>query len=141
MNGKQMNKPVSALLHDFLVNLVSTKHHALLEMLTDDAVIEFPYHLPTMAPAIRGRQVIVKYFSDLENLVTIENITPIAIHQTSTPAVAILEYEGEGTAVESKRKYRQRYITVLTFRDQQIVHWKDYWNPLSVTEAIGNLDS
>ena len=34
-------------LQHFLSNLVSSKHPDLMEMLTEDAVMEFPYHLPT----------------------------------------------------------------------------------------------
>ena len=42
-----MPKFIDAKLQDFLSNLVTSKHHDLLEMLTEDAVMEFPYHLPT----------------------------------------------------------------------------------------------
>ena len=41
-----MPVPLDAKLRNFLNNLVSSKHHDLLEMLTENAVMEFPYHLP-----------------------------------------------------------------------------------------------
>jgi hypothetical protein len=67
-----------------------------------------------------------------------ESIKP---HQTINPDVAVLEYEGTGKAVQTGRSYQQKYITVLTFREGRISHWKDYWNPMSVLSATGKSDS
>jgi hypothetical protein len=42
---------------------VSSEHHDLLEMLTEDAVMEFPYHLPTTPAQFIGEREIVQFFS------------------------------------------------------------------------------
>ena len=128
-------------LHHFLSNLVSSKHPDLMEMLTEDAVMEFPYHLPTTPTQLVGKQEIVKYFAGIGNLMTFQEFRLVAAHQTINPNVAVLEYEGTGKAVQTGRSYQQQYITVLTFRDGRISHWKDYWNPISVVNAIGESDS
>lgn len=65
----------------------------------------------------------------------------VAAHQSINPDVAVLEYEGKGKAVQTGRSYQQKCITVLTFRDGRISHWKDYWNPIGVLNAIGESDS
>ena len=124
-------------LQHFLSNLVSSKHPQLMEMLTEDAVMEFPYHLPTTPTQLVGKQEIVKYFAGIGNLMTFDEFRLVAAHQTINPDAAVLEYEGTGKAVQTGRCYQQKYITVLIFRDGRISHWKDYWNPISVLNAIG----
>ena len=128
-------------LQHFLSNLVSSKHSDLMDMLTEDAIMEFPYHLPTTPTQLVGKQEIVKYFAGVGNLMIFDEFRLVAAHQTFNPDVAVLEYEGSGKAVQTGRLYQQKYITVLTFRDGRISHWKDYWNPISVLNAIGESDS
>ena len=132
-----MPAPLDAKLQNFLDNLVSSKHHDLLEMLTEDAVMEFPYHLPTTPTQLVGKQEIAKFFAGFGDFLTLDGIRPVAAHRTDDPDVAILEYEGTGKATQTGRPYQQKYITVLTFRDGRIAHWKDYWNPVSVLAATG----
>ena len=126
---------LDAKLRNFLTNLVSSKHHDLLEMLTEDAVMEFPYHLPTTPTQLVGKQEISRFFAGFGDLLTLDEIRLVAAHQTDDPNVAILEYEGTGKATQTGKPYQQKYITVLTFRDGRIRHWKDYWNPVSVLSA------
>lgn len=136
-----MPESIDHRLQQFLSNLVSSRHPDLMEMLTEDAVIKFPYHLATTPTQLVGKQEIVKYFAGIANLMTFEEFRLVAAHQTINPDVAVLEYEGTGKAVRTGRSYQQKYITVLTFRDGRISHWKDYWNPIRVLNAIGESDS
>ena len=136
-----MAENVEAKLQQFLTNIVNAKHQELLEMLAEDAVIEFPYHLPTTPVQLVGKQEIVKFFSGFGEFLVLDKTRLIAIHQTTDPNLGILEYEGTGTATKLGRPYQQTYITVLTFREGQIAHWKDYWNPVNVLTATGALDS
>ncbi len=136
-----MPDDIDAKLQQFLENLVSSKHNELLEMLAEDAVMEFPYHLPTTPEQLVGKQQIVPFFSGFSDFLTLTKIRPVAVHRTADPNVAVLEYEGTGKAVQTGRSYLQKYITVLTFRDGLISHWKDYWNPLSVMTATAESDS
>ena len=128
-------------LAQFLANVVNSKHHDLLEMLTDDAVMEFPYHLPTTPAQLVGKPEIERFFAGFGDFLVLEETRLTAVHETADPNVGILEYEGTGTATKTGRPYRQKYITVLTFRSGQISHWKDYWNPVSVLDATSRSDS
>ena len=132
-----MPAPLDAKLRNFLNNLVSSKHHDLLEMLTENTVMEFPYHLPTTPTQLVGKQEIAKFFAGFGDFLTLDEIRLVAAHRTDDPDVAILEYEGTGKATQTGRPYQQKYITVLTFRGERIAHWKDYWNPVSVLAATG----
>jgi ketosteroid isomerase-like protein len=110
-----MNMPerIDDRLQHFLSNLVSSKHPDLMEMLTEDAVMEFPYHLPTTPTQLVGKQEIVKYFAGIGNLMTFDEFRLVAAHQSINPDVAVLEYEGKGEAVQTGRSYQQKYIPCL----------------------------
>lgn len=113
----------------------------LLEMLTEDTVMEFPSDLPTTPTQLVGRQENVQFFSGFGGLMTHDEIRLVAEHQTTNPNVAILEYEGTGKATQTERPYLQKYITVLTFREGRISHWKDYWNPVNVVLNASRIDA
>ena len=54
-----------------------------------------------------------------------------------TPDGFVLETSCEGVATHTGKPYNQQYISVITLRDGHIVHYRDYWNPLVVLEAMG----
>ena len=124
-------------LQQFLTNIVNAKHHELLDMLTDDAVMDFPYHLPTTPTRLVGKSEIAKFFSSFSDFVILDEARLTHLHETANPNVGILEYEGESKAIGTGLPYTQQHITVLTFRDGKICHWKDYWNPVNVINATG----
>jgi ketosteroid isomerase-like protein len=37
----------------------------------------------------------------------------------------------------ARRRYSNRYISVLTIRDRKVVHWRDYLDPVAVFDAVG----
>jgi hypothetical protein len=59
-----------------------------MEMLTEDAVMEFPYHLPATPTQLVGKQEIVKYFAGIGNLMTFDEFRLVAAHQTINPDVS-----------------------------------------------------
>jgi uncharacterized protein len=135
-----MSNSIKAGLQRFMANVVNSKHKELLEMMTEDAVMEFPYHLPTTPAQLVGKSEIVRFFSGFGDFLVLDETRLIAAHETANPSVGILEYEGKGKATKTGRPYLQKYITVLTFRDGLISHWKDYWNPVSVLNATSESD-
>ncbi|WP_162605237.1 nuclear transport factor 2 family protein [Mycolicibacterium sp. CH28] len=42
-----------------------------------------------------------------------------------------------GHTVDGNRPYANRFISVITLRDRQIVHRRDYLNPVAVFSALG----
>lgn len=81
----------------------------------------------------------------LQNILrTIRSIfSPTAIHGPQfhhAGDVMIAEFSVEGSAVTTGRPYNQRYISVVTFRDDKIVTYRDYWNPVVAIEALGGVE-
>ena len=135
-----MTESLDPKLQHFLDNLVSSKQSALMEMLTEDAIMDFPYAPPTRTAQLVGKQEIAQFFSSFGDFLILDDVHLVAAHQTTDPNVAIVEMEGRGKYTQTGRPYFQKYISVLTFRNGQIAHWKDYWNPSNVS-ATGESNS
>jgi uncharacterized protein len=41
------------------------------------------------------------------------------------------------TSASTSTSYGNRYISVLILRDREVVHWRDYLNPIAVFDALG----
>ncbi|MFI1915344.1 nuclear transport factor 2 family protein [Nocardia sp. NPDC020380] len=127
-------------------------HHALALLLAKDmtgfaglwseqGVLEFPFAAPGYPPRIEGRAAIEEYLRDYPALLDIRAIPEPTVHQSTDPEVVIAEFEASGIVVATGRDYRLRYIAVITVRDGEIQHYRDYWSPLAAAEAMGGLDT
>jgi len=63
----------------------------------------------------------------------------VAIHETTDPEVVIVEYELHGEFTETAEPFSMRFLMVLTVRDGQIVHSRDYSNPVVGARVTGRL--
>jgi ketosteroid isomerase-like protein len=66
-------------------------------------------------------------------------IPEVTVHHTRRPDTIVVEFTAEGRSVRTGEPYRLRYTTVVTTRNGLITHYRDYWNPLAVAEAVGAL--
>jgi ketosteroid isomerase-like protein len=63
----------------------------------------------------------------------------VVIHETTDPDVVIVEYELHGEFTETAEPFSLRFLMVLTVRDGQIVHSRDYSNPVAGAQVLGRL--
>ncbi len=105
----------------------------------DDILIEFPYAPKHHTGRLEGKERVLgfltaigKYFHDIE-------MGEPKIHLTQDPNVAISEVPGGSTATETGLPYRQNYISVFTVKDGQIAHIREYYNPVQVLVATGEI--
>jgi uncharacterized protein len=63
----------------------------------------------------------------------------VVIHETADPEVVIVEYELHGEFTATSEPFSMRFLMVLTIRDGQIVHSRDYSNPIVGARVIGRL--
>ena len=56
--------------------------------------------------------------------------------EVGDPDTVVLEFFGRGEGVITGEAYEQRYISVIRLRDGRITHYKDYWNPIAVLQAV-----
>jgi uncharacterized protein len=63
----------------------------------------------------------------------------VVIHETADPEVVIVEYELHGEFTQTAEPFSMRFLMVLTVRDGQIVHSRDYSNPIVGAQVTGRL--
>jgi ketosteroid isomerase-like protein len=103
-----------------------------------NAVHELPFTRPGVPSRFEGREEIVSFMaaSWSSGPLKYERYRTIAIHETSDPDTIIVEQEAIGTSAVAGN-FALPNIIVLTVRDGQIVHLRDYVNVLAAAAAAG----
>jgi ketosteroid isomerase-like protein len=103
-----------------------------------DAVHEFPFTRPGMPSRLEGREEIMSWTTAAWGTSTFkyERYRTLAIHDTNDPDTIIVEQEAVGIGT-STGEFALPNIVVLTVRNGQIAHLRDYVNILAASAAIG----
>ncbi len=109
-----------------------------LDMFAADGVLELPFAPPGFRTPLVGRDAIAAHLQMASNLIKLDNLTvsEVVTHETSDPEVLVVEFAGLGHGLATGEPYDQRYVSVIRVRDGNIVHYKDYWNPIAVLRTI-----
>ncbi|HEX4224516.1 MAG TPA: nuclear transport factor 2 family protein [Pseudonocardiaceae bacterium] len=107
----------------------------------DDAVIEMPFAPPGVPVVSDGVAMRERIMGMLDrgrpwNFDAAENVT---VHETTDPEVIVAEYTLRGTIAATGAPLELSYAMVITVRGGQIVHSRDYGNPLAASAALGRL--
>jgi uncharacterized protein len=68
-----------------------------------------------------------------------KGLSDVVIYETTDPAVVITEYELHGEFTETAEPFSVRFLMILTIRDGQIVHSRDYSNPIAGAQLLGRV--
>ena len=68
-----------------------------------------------------------------------QRLSDVVIHDTADPEVVIAEYRLHGELIQTAEPFSQRFVMVMTVRDGQIVHSRDYTDPISGARLLGKL--
>jgi hypothetical protein len=93
----------------------------------------YPARVETTHEELRARfraGATVRRYRDLHDVI---------IHETADPGVVIAEYALDGEMNESAEPFSLRFVMVMTIRDGQIVHTRDYSDPIAGARALGRV--
>ncbi|MGE2732494.1 nuclear transport factor 2 family protein [Mycolicibacterium vaccae] len=113
---------------------------AFADLWAPDGTVQFPF-APPGYPVLRSRDEVWDYVKDFDSVIRLGTITEHRRHHTLDPGTAIVEYSGDGVAVQTGSDYRMGYISVITTGPDGIVEFKDYWNSLAAVTALGGVDA
>ena len=68
-----------------------------------------------------------------------KGLSNVVIYETTDPEVVIVEYELHGEFTETAEPFSMRFLMILTIRDGQIVHSRDYSNPIAGAQFLGKV--
>ncbi|MEU6409026.1 nuclear transport factor 2 family protein [Microbispora sp. NPDC046933] len=103
-----------------------------------DAVHEFPFTRPGVPSRLEGRDEIVNWIAAgwKASPLKYERYRTLAIYDTDHPETIVVEQEAIGTST-STGEFALPNIVVLTARNGQIAHLRDYVNVLAAAAAMG----
>ena len=107
------------------------------EFCADDVIAEFPFAPPGAPARIEGRAALYEYLRNYPDAIDIRSLPTVHIYATDDPNVAIAEWSTWAPCWPTAIPMRMRYATFLTFRDGQIVNYREYWNPQAFLAAMG----
>ncbi|MFE5813774.1 nuclear transport factor 2 family protein [Streptomyces sp. NPDC056479] len=101
---------------------------------TEHGVMEFPFAPPGWPERLEGREAIASYMRGYPDHIDLHDFPDLRIHETTDPATVVVEMRGVGRMVETGGDFDMKYIAVVTVEDGQFTSYRDYWNPLAVSE-------
>jgi hypothetical protein len=107
-----------------------------IELWADDGVCEFPFASPGRPRLLQGKEQILAYMTAYPSRIFIEGVDKLRVHPALDPNVVVVEMTIKGRAVETDKPYNQQYVIVAETRDGKLTHYREYWNPLVLDEAL-----
>jgi ketosteroid isomerase-like protein len=128
-------EPFFHIIKEGLTGFVKADHF--FDLLAEDVVTEYVVTVPDYPLRVEGRQALAELYRPYGTMMKLERCFDLAVYHDPAKDVVVLEYASAGHAVKTGNRYQNRFISVLTLRDGEVVHWRDYLNPVAVFNALG----
>ncbi len=102
---------------------------SLIDLMAEDAVMEFPFAPPGRPRRIEGKNNIIKYNQAILGIATVTSFTDVEIYRMIDPDCVVVEMTGHGTVRATGDAYERRYVEVCRTKNGRIQLLRDYWNP------------
>lgn len=102
----------------------------------DDIVVEFPYAPPGRPTSVTGKEAVGEYLRAVPAQIDFDEITHLEVHQSVATDTAVIEWSARGRVKATGAPYEMAYVVVLTLADGLMKTYRDYWNPLTLTETL-----
>jgi ketosteroid isomerase-like protein len=102
---------------------------AVVDLISEDTVMEFPYAPLKRPRRVEGKNNIIKYNKAIMDIVAVTDFTDVEIHRMIDPNYAVVEMTGHGTVRATGDTFSRRYIDVCRTSNGRIQFIRDYWNP------------
>jgi ketosteroid isomerase-like protein len=107
------------------------------DLLADDVVFEYVISVPGYPRRVQGRQNVVDLYRGYDQYMKVDSADNLRIYRAPEASVVVLEYEVHGESVQTGRPYNNRFVSIITVKDREVTHWRDYLDPVAVFDASG----
>jgi len=108
------------------------------DLFAPDGVIESPFAPPGVPSRLEGREAIREYSRHvMASPLRFEDFEVAELYQTQDPEVVIAEMRATGTLTTTGQSFAATSIQVLRIRDGQIVLFRDFADPRTLEDVIG----
>lgn len=104
----------------------------------EDVLAEFPFAPEGSPRRLEGREALYEYLRDYPSVIDVRSLPHLRTYSTDDPNVAIAEWSSSGEVLTNGNPYEMSYATFVTFKDGLIVNYREYWDPLTFTRALGS---
>lgn len=124
-----------AMLRTVLGDRLAPEAETFVDMLAEDAVMEFPFAPEGLPKRSEGRAAVAEHLQRLARLISFDRIGQASV-LAQDGETTVLTFEAVGRGLLSGAAYDQSYLSVIDVRDGRIVRYRDFWNPLAVVRAV-----
>jgi uncharacterized protein len=71
------------------------------------------------------------------DFMTMRTADRLCVYRDPEVSAVVLEYEVHGESVQTGRPYNNRFVSIITVKDNKVSHWRDYLDPIAVFDANG----
>lgn len=127
--------PFFQIIREGLMGLVDGEDY--FDLLADDVTFEYVISVPGYPRRVEGRQNIIALYRGYDEYLSVRAADNLRIYRDPDASVVVLEYEVHGESVQKRRPYNNRFVSILTIKDNKVIHWRDYLDPVAVFDATG----
>jgi uncharacterized protein len=107
------------------------------DLLANDVVFEYVISVPGYPRRVKGRKKVIDLYSDYDDYMTVRTADNLRVYRDSEASTIVLEYEVHGKSAQTGRPYNNRFVSIVTVKDNKVTHWRDYLDPIAVFDAAG----
>ena len=107
---------------------------AWVDLWAEGGQMNFPFAPDGWPTRLAGKEAIAAYMRHYPDHIDLHDFPDLTIHETTDPATIVVEMRGVGRLVETDSPFDMTYIAVVAVRDGRFTSYRDYWNPLTVSE-------
>ena len=104
-----------------------------MEIYTSDAVHEFPFAPKDSVQKLEGRDKIAAYMGQLPKMIRFGKLSGIRVREAGNEL--IIEATGHHRRVRDNAPCDLSYVWFITLRDGKVVYFRDYMNPLQLSNV------
>lgn len=110
------------------------------ELWAEDVVVEVPFAPAGRPRRFEGRAAFLKLAREGRRALPVrfDGARNVVVHRTSDPAVIVAEYELFGTLTATEQTASASFIGVLTARNGQVAHWREYQNTAALSQVFSS---
>ncbi|MDQ1040164.1 ketosteroid isomerase-like protein [Streptomyces sp. V3I8] len=99
-------------------------------------VLEFPFAPEGWPGRLEGKAAVAAYMRHYPDHIDLHDFpdSDLTIHETGDSGTIVVEMRGVGRLVRTGAPFDMTYIAVVTVADGLVTHYRDYWNPLAVSQ-------
>ena len=117
-----------------LSGFVDGKHY--FDTIAKNAIFEFRYDIAGWPKRVESRDALMALYRAYGDSIVLHGGDGLVVHRCDDGRVIVIEYEVHGRVVGSGAAYENRFVSIVTVENRQIVHWRDDMDSLAAVRAL-----